>query len=91
MNPRRPILMGVAERIATATEEPCPLPLTQRLLEQASTKPDDPRGLVSITPKCHPSAGVTAWYCWADGCAVLVCAKCRAGVARLLLQVDAPS
>ncbi len=88
---RRPILMGTVEQVATATEGPCPTPLTQRILEQASVRPASARGLVSITPKCHRKAGMTVGYCWSDGCAVLTCSACGAGVARLLLAVDAPS
>lgn len=30
-------------------------------------------------------------YCWTDGCAVLVCATCGAGVARLQLAFEVPS
>lgn len=89
--PRRPILMGVAERIATGTEEPHPVPLTQHALEQNSIRPKNPNELVSITPKCHRDSGMTVWYCWSDGCAVLVCSTCKAAVCRLLLAVDAPS
>lgn len=83
--------MGVAERVATGTEEPCPTILTQRSIEQQSISPAHPNELVSITSKCHRNAGCTVWYCWADGCAVLLCAKCEAGVARMLLAVDVPS
>jgi len=89
--PRRPISMGAAERVATGTEAPCPTLLTQCVLERVSARPVDPQGLVSIIPRCHRDAGMTVGYCWSDGCAVLACAVCGAGVARMLLAVEVPS
>lgn len=83
--------MGQVERVATATEDPCPTPLTRQLLERVSTRPPSEFGTVSITPKCHPESGMTVGYCWTDGCAVLVCVACGAGVARLQLANEAPS
>lgn len=90
-NKRRPILMGRVEQVATGTEAPCPTPMTQRLLEKHSTRPADPDALVPITPKCHRTSGMRVGYSWSDGCAVLICAQCGAGVARLLLVVEVPS
>lgn len=83
---RRPILMGEAERIATATEEPCPTALTRAVLDGYGSKP-----WLSITAKCHPSSGMEVWYHRANGCALLVCKKCKAGVARLQLALEVPS
>lgn len=88
---RRPILMGEAERVATNTEDPHPTPLTQSLLKRSSKRSIAPNELVSITPKCHRDAEMTVWYCQSDGCALLVCSTCGAGVARLLLAVEVPS
>lgn len=87
--PRNPILMGQVERIATATEDPCPTTLTRQVLDPYAEK--RPGQLVSITPKCHPDAGVMVWYSSTDGCVVLWCANCKAGVARLQLAADVPS
>lgn len=33
---------------------------------------------------------MTVGYCWADGCVVLACATCGAGVARMQLATDVP-
>lgn len=90
-NKRRPILMGRVEQVATGTEGPCPDRMTQSLLERVSIKPTDPNALVPITPKCHRTSGMRVGYSWSDGCAVLICAQCGAGVARLLLAVEVPS
>jgi hypothetical protein len=84
--PRRPILIAKAQHVAT--EAPCPTPLTQSVLESHSNRPSS--GTVSITPKCHRRSGMTVGYSWVDGCAVLACAKCGAGVARLQLAKVSP-
>ena len=87
--PRRPILMGQAERVATDTDETCPTVLTRPILEAASLqRPDD--GLVSITSKCHPSEGVKLWFRGSDGRVLIVCAKCYAGVAWLQIANGEP-
>ncbi len=86
-----PFLMGKAELVATDTEAPCPSPLTQSLLKRQFKRPMTPDELVSITPKCHPDAGMKVWYGWSDGCALLICCDCGAGVGRLLLAVEVPS
>jgi hypothetical protein len=88
---RRPILMGKAELVATGTEEPCRTLLTQSALAANPRRPSAPNEYISITPKCHPDAGMKIWYCRADGCALLVCSECGAGVARMLLAVEEPS
>lgn len=80
--------MGEAERIATGTEEPFQEPLTRSLLA-GWIKSDDE--FVSITSKCHRTAGVKVWYHSADGTAHLVCAKCKAGVVRLQIAHEVPS
>lgn len=90
MAKRRPILMGKAERIATATEDPCPTSLTRSVLDRVC-KPGPADNAHSITPKCHPQAGCSVWYRRTDGCAVLMCASCGAGVARLQLAFEVPS
>lgn len=79
---RRPILMGKAERVESDVEPPCSTPLTRSILERSSLRPVP---LLSITPKCHPESGMKIWYDRSDGCAVLSCSECNAGVARLLL------
>lgn len=62
-------------------DPPCPTPFTRRLLEGTYRRPKD--GLLKIRPKCHPDSGMTVEYCFDDGCAVLTCAKCGHGVARI--------
>jgi hypothetical protein len=74
-----------------APEAPCPTPLTRAVLERASIRPRKRYGAVSIKPKCHPESGMTVGYCWTDGCAVLICATCDAGVARLQVAFEVPS
>lgn len=86
---RRPILMGKAERVATGTEEMCSTVLTRTTLAAASLQSTDD-GLVSITPKCHRSEGVKLWFRGSDGCVLILCAKCAAGVAWLQIANGEP-
>lgn len=87
--PRRPILMGTAERVATDTDEICPTVLTRPVLESASLSSTDDR-LVSITSKCHRSDGVKLWFRAADGRVLVVCSKCAAAVAWLQIANGVP-
>ena len=85
--------MGKAEQVASGVEEPCPVPLTRSNLESQSRCPPEP-GMamrMSITPKCHRESGMKVWYDREEGHAILVCAACGAGVARLQLAHEAPS
>lgn len=82
--------MGKAERVSTGTEEPCPSPLTRSLLDRGILS-TDPTHALSITPKCHPDSGMSAWYRRSDGCVLLVCIACGAGVGWLQLAQDVPS
>lgn len=77
--------------MADKPEDPCPTPLTRQLLERFSVRPTSPTATVSITPKCHRDSGVKIGYSWTDGCAVLRCSTCGAGVARLQLANEVPS
>ena len=88
--PRRPILMGDAERTATGTDEICPTVLTRTVLEAASSRKTDSE-LVSITSKCHPSEGVQLWFRGSDGRVLIVCGKCSAGVAWLQIANTEPA
>jgi hypothetical protein len=87
--PRRPILMGKAERVATDTDDTCSTVLTRPVLEAASSQRTDD-GLVSITSKCHRSEGVKLWFRGADGRVLIVCAKCSAAVAWLQIANGEP-
>lgn len=87
--PRRPILMGKAERVATGTEEICPTVLTRQALERASAKRPDGE-LVSITSKCHRADGVKLWFRGSDGRVLIVCATCSAPVAWLQIANGEP-
>lgn len=83
--------MGKAERVTSEAEEPCPVPLTRSLIESQATRPPSPGMAMSITPKCHRESGMKIWYDREEGHAILVCATCGAGVARLQLANEAPS
>ncbi len=92
MTKRRPILMGKAERIATATEDVCPTVLTRDAIERASVHPigDRDRG-ISITSKCHREAGVKVWYFASSGRVLLACAKCSAPAAWIQVANEVPT
>lgn len=85
--PRKPILMGQAERVAT--EPPCPTPLTRTVLDRHSKASET--GFVTIYPKCHPDSGMRVAYDPTDGCALLICVLCGAGVGWLQLAAEVPS
>lgn len=89
MSKRRLILMGTAERIATQTEPVCPTVLTRQSLERASAQPVGD-GAVSITSKCHRTAGVKVWYHGATGRILLVCTQCNAPAAWIQVANEVP-
>ncbi len=87
---RRPILMGKAERIATDTEDVCPTVLTRQGIERMSKQPVGD-GAISITSKCHRTAGVKVWYHGSTGRLLLVCAQCDAPSAWIQVANEDPS
>lgn len=92
MTKRRPILMGKAERIATATEEVCSTVLTRDVIERASRRPigSGDRG-ISITSKCHRDAGVKVWYHASTGRILLACATCSAPAVWIQVANEVPT
>ena len=87
---RLPIHMSIAVCDGRYIDDPCPTLLTRSAIDR-QCKAGPPDNHHSITPRCHPESGLKIWYCRANGCALLVCAECGAGMARMLLAMEVPS